>query len=109
MTDGAPIGVGVVGLGMISRPHLEGYKAASGAELVAVCDVDPARAQAEGERYGATAYTDLTTLLADPRVDAVALLLPHQLHHASPARRSTPASTSSSRSPSPCTSTRRRS
>ena len=81
MTDGAPIGVGVVGLGMISRPHLEGYKAASGAELVAVCDVDPARAQAEGERYGATAYTDLTTLLADPRVDAVALQLPHQLHH----------------------------
>jgi predicted dehydrogenase len=81
MTEEAPIGVGVVGLGMISRPHLEGYKAATGADLVAVCDIDPARAEAEGERYGATAYTDLAELLADPRIDAVALQLPHQLHH----------------------------
>jgi predicted dehydrogenase len=81
MTDGATIGVGVVGLGMISRAHLEGYKAARGAELVAVCDIDPARAQAEGERYGAKAYSDLADLLSDPAVDAVALQLPHQLHH----------------------------
>ena len=81
MTDGASIGVGVVGLGMISRAHLEGYAAATGADLVAVCDVDPARAEAEGARYGATAYTDLAALLADPAVDAVALQLPHQLHH----------------------------
>ena len=81
MTDGAAIGVGVVGLGMISRPHLEGYNAADGAELVAVCDVDAARANAAAERYGAKAYTDLGQLLADPAVDAVALQLPHQLHH----------------------------
>ena len=81
MTDRTTIGVGVVGLGMISRAHLEGYKAASGAELVAVCDIDPARARAEGERYGAKAYTDFAELLADPAVDAVALQLPHQLHH----------------------------
>ena len=81
MTDGATIGVGVVGLGMISRPHLEGYRAAVGADLVAVCDIDAARAKAEGERYGARAYTDFAELLADPAVDAVALQLPHQLHH----------------------------
>lgn len=81
MTDGATIGVGIVGLGMISRAHLEGYAAATGADLVAVCDVDPARAEAEGARYGATAYTDLAALLADPAVGAVALQLPHQLHH----------------------------
>jgi predicted dehydrogenase len=81
MIDETTIGVGVVGLGMISRPHLEGYAAANGANLVAVCDIDAARARAEGERYGATAYSEFAKLLADPAVDAVALQLPHQLHH----------------------------
>jgi predicted dehydrogenase len=72
--------VGVVGLGRVSGSHITAYQAAPNAEIVAVCDNDRATAQKVGSSLGARLYDDYQALLADPSVDAVALLLPHELH-----------------------------
>lgn len=73
--------VGVIGLGLVSPPHLDGYEAAEGCELVAVCDVSQERVDAVAAERGVPGTTDHMRILDDPDVDAVALLLPHQLHH----------------------------
>ena len=75
------VGFGLVGLGIISRAHLTGFSNARGhARLVAVCDRDRALAERVAGETGATAYTDYRDLLADSRVEAVDLPLPHNLH-----------------------------
>jgi predicted dehydrogenase len=73
--------IGVIGLGLISPAHLAGYAAAEGCELAVVCDVDQARVDRVSAEHGVPGTTDYRSILADPTVDAVALLLPHQLHH----------------------------
>ena len=74
-------GVGLVGLGQISAPHLAGYAgAADRIEVVAVCDTDAVRAQSVAHELGARAYTELDDLLADDRVVSVDLALPHHVH-----------------------------
>lgn len=75
------VGFGLIGLGGISRAHLDGFaKIRDFAPLVAVCDSDPARAEAVAAKTGARAYTDYRALLADPAVEAVDAPLPHNLH-----------------------------
>jgi predicted dehydrogenase len=73
--------VGVIGLGRVSDSHLAGLAAYERAELVAVCDIDVDRVEAVAAAYGVTPHTSVDRLLADPEVDAVAILLPHPLHH----------------------------
>ncbi len=73
--------IGVIGLGMVSPPHLDGFAGADGAEVVVVCDDVAEKAEAAHAARGVPAVTDYHDVLADDGVDAVALLLPHQLHH----------------------------
>ena len=75
------LGIGVVGLGRVSGSHIQAYAAAPGARIVAVCDKDRGVAEAEGSRLGVPAYDDYEKMYQNPDVDAVALLLPHELHH----------------------------
>jgi predicted dehydrogenase len=80
-TNGGRLGVGIAGLGLISRAHLAGYaRAGERARVVAVCDRDGARARAVAAELGARAYTSLDGLLADRDVEAVDLTLPHDVH-----------------------------
>jgi predicted dehydrogenase len=75
-------GVGLIGLGQISVPHLAGYAgAADRIEVVAVCDTDADRARSVASLVGARAYTDMHELLADDRVVSVDLALPHHVHY----------------------------
>ena len=80
------IGVAVLGLHGRGIDHLRGYGAEAGAEVVALCDVDPStfdRAQQtlqHGGRTAATTYGDLRKLLEDPRVHAVSIALPNHWH-----------------------------
>ena len=75
-------GVGLVGLGQISTPHLAGYAGASDRiEVVAVCDTNAELAASVAARLGARAYTDMAELLADDRVVSVDLALPHHVHY----------------------------
>lgn len=79
---GAPLGIGVIGLGRVSPAHLEGYTSLSGrARVVAVCDTNETALDAVVTRLGVPGFRDYRQLLAVPGVDAVVLLLPHQLHH----------------------------
>ncbi len=73
--------VGVIGLGLVSSPHLDGYEAAGGCELVSVCDVCEAKVAEVSAARGIRGTTDYRSVLADPEVDAVVLLLPHALHY----------------------------
>jgi predicted dehydrogenase len=75
------LGVGVIGLGLVSPAHLDGVERADGARLAAVCDVDAATAERVAGERGVRGYTDHRALLADAEVEAVDLLLPHPLHH----------------------------
>jgi len=74
--------VGVVGCGGVSWNHLSAYAAAEGAEVVAVCDVDLARARAAAEEWGVpAAFGSVEDLLAHG-VDAVSVCTPHPTHEA---------------------------
>jgi predicted dehydrogenase len=81
MPDPDPIRVGVVGLGVISPAHLRGYATAPGARLAGVCDLDHTKAEVVAAEFEATAYADYESMLSSRELDALALLLPHQLHY----------------------------
>jgi predicted dehydrogenase len=81
MPDGTALGIGVVGLGLVSRAHLDGYERAEGCRIVSVCDVSQEKVDAVATARAVPGTTDYAELLADPDVDAVALLLPHAIHH----------------------------
>ena len=70
----------VIGVGYLGRFHAEKYAANSGAELVAVADIDPARARAVAAALGVEAVTDHRALLG--RIDCASVAVPTQLHHA---------------------------
>ena len=73
--------VGIVGLGRIARSHAAGYATvADVAEIAGFCDLDPERAAQFGQEFGGTAYGSLDELINDPQIDAVDLILPHNLH-----------------------------
>jgi predicted dehydrogenase len=68
------LNIGVIGAGSISDVHLDAYAACLDAILIAVCDLNEARAQEKATKYGAAkVYTDYRELLADPAIDAVSI------------------------------------
>lgn len=73
--------VGIIGCGRISTLQVLGYLDHPQAEVAAVCDQDHELAERRGREWNAgSVYTDYRQLLADPKVDAVEILLPHHLH-----------------------------
>jgi len=73
------IKVGVIGVGYLGKFHAEKYAASPRAELVAVADIDGARAAEIGAAVGAEAATDYRTLLG--RVQCVSIAVPTRLHY----------------------------
>jgi len=71
--------VGVVGLGEVSAAHLAGLGEVEGVRVAAACDVDPERLA--GAPQGAVRCEDWRELVAMRGLDAVLVLLPHDLHH----------------------------
>ncbi len=74
--------IGLIGCGIISQNHIDGYAAiAERAEIVAVADTDAGRAAAAAAKTGAgRQFADYRDLLAESDVDAVDICLPHHLH-----------------------------
>ena len=75
--------VALVGCGLISGSHIEGFlQSANRAEIVVCCDTDLEKAQKAVAAVGGTARAvqDYADILADPEIDAVDLCLPHHLH-----------------------------
>jgi phthalate 4,5-cis-dihydrodiol dehydrogenase len=73
-------GVGIVGLGRVSRGHARALQEAKGARLVAACDLDEGRLERFTSQHGCAGEKSLDALLARPDVDAVLIALPHVLH-----------------------------
>ena len=77
---GSKIRVGVIGLGMGSN-HARDYKASPNAELVAICDIDPARLKARAAEFAPVhAYADYKEMIRKERLDAVSVAVPNFLH-----------------------------
>lgn len=76
-----PIRFALVGCGRISANHIEALRAHAGrAELVAVCDNQPAALQAAVQKTGAMGFAALDALLAGSNADVVVLATPSGLH-----------------------------
>lgn len=71
--------IGVVGLGEVSAAHLAGLAEVEGVRVAAACDVEPERLATAPE--GAARFSDWRELVAQRNLDAVLILLPHDLHH----------------------------
>ena len=63
--------IALVGCGLISFYHLRAWQAA-GAEIVALCDIDRAKAEVRGEEFGVSRlYSDTAVMFADGGFDVV--------------------------------------
>ncbi len=80
MTSGQRIRVGVVGLGAFGRHHARHFAGHPAADLVAVADIDRARAETVAADSGSEALTEHRALIG--KVDAVSIAVPAVQHHA---------------------------
>ncbi len=65
--------VAVIGMGNIGNTHAPVYQADPLAELVAVCDIIPERADKAAARYGVPAFYSVEELLRNVELDAVSV------------------------------------
>lgn len=71
---------GIIGCGVIGPTHATAIASLPEARLVAVADLDPARAQTLAEKRGATPYTDIGEMLDRAELDVVDVCTPSGLH-----------------------------
>ncbi len=79
------ISIGTIGCGFFSRNHLNSWKdlAPQGADLVAVCDVDPAKAKATAEAFGVPRwYTDAEAMFSAENLGLVDIITRMDTHRA---------------------------
>jgi len=76
-----PLRMALVGAGTMGRWYAQCFHEYDHSELVAVCDVDPAKAEALAQVYAAgAAYRDLHAMLEAEAIDAVAVATPDRFH-----------------------------
>jgi predicted dehydrogenase len=68
-----PVRTAVIGLGSIGNRHSECYTKNPLAELVAVCDIDRARADTAAKRWNAKPYYDVEEMLRSEQIDAISV------------------------------------
>ncbi|MFQ6075920.1 MAG: Gfo/Idh/MocA family oxidoreductase [Candidatus Bathyarchaeia archaeon] len=71
---------GIIGAGFWGRNHARVLKELEDAELVAVCDIDQARAEEVGRKFGADWYTEDEALLKREDVEAICVCTPTATH-----------------------------
>ena len=73
--------IGIVGCGSIAcHRHLPEYAMQKNVEIVAVCDIEPKRAEEMANKYQAKAYTDFNDMFLNPNIDAVSVCTPNSFH-----------------------------
>lgn len=76
-----PTRLGLIGTGFIADVHQQVLRAIPGVEVVAVCDVDRARAEQFAVRLGGVdAFDSVDVMLAQAQLDAVHVMVPPALH-----------------------------
>jgi UDP-N-acetyl-2-amino-2-deoxyglucuronate dehydrogenase len=71
---------GIIGCGVIGRLHAEAISTLPDAQLVAVADIIPERAQKLAKEFHATPYTDFQEMLAREQLDVVDVCTPSGMH-----------------------------
>ncbi len=92
------LGVAIQGAGNVAREHLRAYLGNPHVEVVAICSRTLEGAERKARQVGldpgrVRLYTDYGDLLADPRVDALSICTPPELHSAETVAGPGPAST----------------
>lgn len=73
--------VGFAGAGAISQYHLVGWSEMADARVVAICDIDEAKARAKAQAFGIPAvYTDFRAMIECENLDAVDIVTPVGTH-----------------------------
>jgi predicted dehydrogenase len=80
VTGDGPVGVGVIGAGVISGTYLENMTQFPDLRVVFVADIDVDRARAQAEKYGVPGHGSVAELLADDEVEIVVNLTIPALH-----------------------------
>jgi predicted dehydrogenase len=75
-----PLKLGMIGVGQMGSAHTRAMAPLEEVRVVAVADVDAARARAVGEAVGARAFTDAHALIRRGGVEAVLIATPHTVH-----------------------------
>lgn len=76
------LNVGIIGAGDFGRAHARAIAQLDEVRLVAASRTRAEALDAFTEAFGGRGYTEYRELLADPRVEAVAIATPHHLHTA---------------------------
>jgi UDP-N-acetyl-2-amino-2-deoxyglucuronate dehydrogenase len=77
-----PVRVAIIGCGRISGHHCRAIVQTQGAELIAVCDLVPEKADAYHREFGARPYVNYHTMLREnPQINAVAVATPSGMHY----------------------------
>ncbi len=77
----SPVRVAVIGTGGIAGAHLDAYSKVPDAEVVAVCDIIPEKAENAAKRWNVPKwFTDYRKVLQLPEVEAVDICTPHAIH-----------------------------
>ena len=77
----SPVRIGIIGGGKISELHANGYLSSDNAIISAVADKNENVSKIRATQWGAKRhYIDYKDLLANPEIDAVEILTPHNLH-----------------------------
>lgn len=73
--------VGIIGCGRISGHHCRSIVNTAGSELVAVCDLDIAKANVYRDEFGVPAYDNYHRMLREhPGINTVAIVTPSGMH-----------------------------
>jgi UDP-N-acetyl-2-amino-2-deoxyglucuronate dehydrogenase len=73
--------IAIIGCGRVSGHHCRSIIDTKGAQLVAVCDLEIAKAEAYRDQYGAKAYQDYRRMLSEnPEINTVAVVTPSGMH-----------------------------
>lgn len=75
-----PIGVAIIGAGMVSNVHASALKEIESVAIRGVYARNEASLQAFANKHGIPAYSRYTDVLADPAVDVVSICLPPGIH-----------------------------
>ena len=79
-TDKQPVGIGVVGAGMISNFHAKAIADTDHGRLIGCFNRNREKAEAFVKQHGGKAFASLDEMLADPDLDAVSICTPSGAH-----------------------------
>ena len=80
MTGKGPVGVGIIGAGVISGTYIENLKSFADTELLAIADLYPEIAAAKAEEYGVALHGANDVVLNHPDIELVINLTPPAVH-----------------------------